>query len=79
MGKEVDEFQLYIRPSLIEPPHQGKLAFLDRDFKEVIVIDLDKKEIKIDGDLEAAAQLFWDRVRELIGGTEILRKEVNDA
>jgi len=68
MGKEVDEFQLYIGPRLIEPYHPGKLVFLDRDFKEVIVIDLDKKEIKIDSDLEAAAQLFWDRVRELMGG-----------
>jgi len=78
MAKEVDEFQLYIGPRLIEPSHPGKLVFLDRDVKEVIVIDLDKKEIKIDGDLEAAAQLFWDRVRELMG-TEILRREVNDA
>jgi len=79
MGKEVDEFQVCFDPRLIEGPRPTKLIFPDYDGKEMIVIDLVKKEIKIDGDLEAAAQLFWDRVRELITGTEILRKEVNNA
>jgi len=74
MGKEVDEFQVLFDPRLIEGPRPTKLIFPESDGKEIIVIDLDKKEIKIDGDLEAAAQLFWDRGRELITGTEILQE-----